>query len=36
MCRKKDAGRVPRSYDDYEVTVDTDNLPQGVTCQRMI
>lgn len=34
--QKKDAGRVPRSYDDYEVTVDTDNLPQGVTCQRMI
>lgn len=34
--QKKDEDKVPRSYDDYEVTVDTDNLPQGVTCQRMI
>lgn len=34
--QKKDSAKVPRSYDDYEVTVDTDNLPQGVTCQRMI
>lgn len=34
--QKKDADKVPRSYDDYTVTVDTENLPQGVTCQRMI
>ena len=27
---------VPRSYGDYEVTVDTDQLPQGVTCERKI
>ncbi len=34
--RKKDPNRVPRSYDDYEITVDTENLPQGVTCERKI
>lgn len=34
--QKKDADKVPRSYDDYTVTVNTDDLPQGVTCQRMI
>ena len=33
---KKDPAKVPRAYDDYEVTVDTDDLPQGVTCRRMI
>lgn len=33
---KKDPTQVPRSYHDYTVTVDTDDLPQGVTCQRMI
>lgn len=33
---KKDPTQVPRSYNDYTVTVDTDDLPQGVTCQRMI
>ena len=33
---KKDPAQVPRSYHDYTVTVDTDDLPQGVTCQRMI
>jgi len=27
---------VPRSYGDYEVTVDTDQLPQGVTCERKV
>lgn len=26
----------PRSYQDYEVTVDTEDLPQGVTCERKI
>lgn len=34
--QKKDADKVPRSYDDYTVTVNTDDLPQGVTCQWMI
>lgn len=34
--RKKDPNQVPRSYEDYEVTVDTENLPQGVTCERKI
>lgn len=27
---------VPRSYGDYEVTVDTDQLPKGVTCERKV
>ncbi len=27
---------VPRSYGDYEVTVDTDQLPQGVICERKV
>lgn len=34
--RKKDPNQVPRAYHDYEVTVDVDNLPQGVTCERKI
>ncbi len=34
--RKKDPNQVPRAYGDYEVTVDVDNLPQGVTCERKI
>lgn len=33
---KKDPDKVPRSYNDYRVTVDTDNLPAGVTCERKI
>ena len=24
-----------RSYYDYQITVDTDHLPAGVTCQRL-
>ncbi len=34
--RKKDPNQPPRAYHDYEVTVDVDNLPQGVTCERKI
>lgn len=33
---KKDPRKAPRSYHDYQVTVDTENLPEGVTCQRMV
>lgn len=33
---KKNPDRVPRTYADYEVNVDTDNLPAGVTCERKI
>lgn len=25
----------PRHYSDYEVYIDTESLPEGVTCQRM-
>lgn len=25
----------PRSFEDYQFSVDTDHLPQGVTCQIM-
>ena len=25
----------PRSFEDYQFCVDTDHLPQGVTCQIM-
>ena len=34
--QNKDESRPPRSYGDYDVRIDTDNLPEGVTCQRMI
>lgn len=34
--KKKDPNQPPRAYQDYEVTVDTENLPQGVTCERKI
>lgn len=30
------AGRPPRSFDDYELTVDQENLPEGVTVERWI
>lgn len=33
---KKDPRKAPRSYYDYQVTVDTDTLPEGVTCQIMV
>lgn len=34
--RKKDGVIAPRSYSDYEILVDTANLPAGVTCERKI
>ncbi|MDO4357357.1 MAG: type I-C CRISPR-associated protein Cas7/Csd2 [Clostridia bacterium] len=33
---RKDALDAPRSYADYEVTVDEASIPGGVTCQRLI
>lgn len=33
---RKDAVDAPRSYADYEVTVDEASIPGGVTCQRLI
>jgi CRISPR-associated protein Csd2 len=33
---KKDNNDVPRSFFDYNVTIDTENLPQGVTIEEMI
>ena len=32
---KKDAKTTPRSYADYEVTLDEAAIPEGVTCERM-
>ena len=32
---RKDGVVCPRCYGDYTVTVDVDNLPDGVTCRRM-
>lgn len=34
--KQKDSSRPPRSFDDYEVTVDKDNLPQGVEIESLI
>ena len=33
---RKDPHTPPRSYSDYEVHVDTENMPQGVTLERKI
>lgn len=33
---RKDALDAPRSYADYEVSVDEASIPGGVTCQRLI
>ena len=33
---KKEGVKFPRSYDDYKVTVDKDNLPEGVSVEEMI
>ena len=33
---RKDASRPARAYADYHVEVDTENMPAGVTCTRMI
>ncbi|WP_315306016.1 type I-C CRISPR-associated protein Cas7/Csd2 [Selenomonas noxia] len=36
ICINKKTPEVPaRSYHDYDVHVDTENLPEGVTCTRM-
>lgn len=35
-ARCRDGVISPRSYRDYEVTVDTDSLPEGVTCTQMV
>lgn len=34
-AEKKEEAAVPRCYEDYTVTVDTQQLPEGVTCIRM-
>lgn len=33
--RRKADVLTPRAYSDYEVSVDTDSLPEGVVCRRM-
>ena len=33
---QKDPNNTPRSYSDYEVTIDTENLPKGVTIERKV
>lgn len=33
---QKDQSRPPRSFDDYEVTIDKDGLPQGVEIETLI
>lgn len=33
---KKDNNDVPRSFFDYNVTIDRENLPQGITIEEMI
>ena len=35
-ARCRDGVLSPRSYRDYEVMVDTDSLPEGVTCTQMV
>lgn len=34
--KQKDTSRPPRSFEDYEVTVDKDKLPQGVEIETLI
>lgn len=33
---RREEGKVPRCYNDYVVTIDRENVPQGVTCVSMI
>lgn len=33
---QKDPNNTPRSYSDYEVTIDTENLPKRVTIERKV
>ena len=35
-AQRKEGGTTPRSYSDYNVSVDEANLPSGVTCIRMV
>lgn len=34
--QRREENQVSRSFADYEVTIDLENLPQGVTCTSMI
>lgn len=34
--QRREENQVPRSFADYEVTIDLEHLPQGVTCTSMI
>ena len=34
--RRENTGRPARSYQDYQVSVDEQGLPEGVTCTRML
>lgn len=34
--KRKNSDETARSYADYEVSVDTEALPAGITCQRMV
>ena len=36
VARRKDGIVAPRSYEDYEVRVDADHLPNGVTLMRKV
>lgn len=33
---RKEEVKVPRAYEDYTVEVDTESLPNGVTCERKL
>ena len=35
IAARKEGVTIPRSYEDYTVTVAEDQLPNGVTCTRM-
>ncbi len=34
--QRKHESTPPRSFDDYEVTIDTENLPQGITVHELV
>ena len=33
---RRDAGKAPRAYSDYEITVDKEHLPEGVTIEEKL
>ena len=33
---RREGVEVPRSYEDYQVTIDEANMPQGVTCLSLV